>query len=281
MATYRFTFTDVTDQPFTDTAYAIYLQFVNTPSSGYSEAITFGDLASKNAAIASLTASIESTWSTNNVAAYFSIVSFTITEGTQSISLELVYDVSGDLFNDPTANPYNLGYAIQSIGIMNEGMSIYLGNQAYSRTITGIVDCTPVACDKCQEVVFSACQASYTIIAGLGSGTDYTVVLTDRNNVRYTQLITADTSGDLTIDTTDIPSSLFTPESGGFLVEVYEDAELTTKATITSGYYTYGCIQLSFQHTVTTTSSIPVQFNFLYTENDFVIDEYGNTFICN
>lgn len=261
MATYKFTFADATLVPFTDTDYMVYITIVNAPSSGFSQVITFGNSASKNAAIAALTASLEGAWTGAGLSSSFSITSFTITESTQvasvSITIELVCEVSGDLFNDATNNPLNLGYLIQLAELKVSDGSTAIGSPYYTRSIVGITDCTPVACDKCQEVVFSACQASYTIIAGLGSGTDYTVVLTDRNNVRYTQLITADTSGDLTIDTTDIPSSLFTPESGGFLVEVYEDAELTTKATITSGYYTYGCIQLSFQYTVTTTNNLP------------------------
>jgi hypothetical protein len=112
------------------------------------------------------------------------------------------------------------------------------------------------ACDTCQEKVFSACQASYTIVAGLTASTEYTVVLTDRNEVRYTQAVTTDGSGDLTIDMTDIPSGLLTPESGGFLFEVYEDSGLTTKADITANGHIYGCIQLTFEHTTTTTNNL-------------------------
>ena len=158
---------------------------------------------------------------------------------------------------------------------------VYGGSTGWNAIPSSSCD-TVTACPDCLEKNFAACAASYTITTGLTAATEYMVVLTDVNEIRYTQLITTDGSGNLTIDTTDFPAGAFTPEFGGFTMEVYSDSELTTPVDITVGSLTYGCVKLRFQHTVTTTSYIPPVFSFLVTDQlDYIVTETGDTFICN
>lgn len=185
----------------------------------------------------------------------------TVTETT-----DIVADFSFSIDTDTQQIPYSISFFNNADG---SGYSLQLIDSGS----------LPVACPDCQEKNFSACEASYTITAGLTADTEYTVVLTDRNEVRYTQLVTTDGSGNLTIDTTDFPTGAFTPEFGGFTMVVYTDTEMTDPVDITAGGYTYGCVKLNFQHTVTTTSYLRT---LLVTDQlDFIITDLGDTFTCN
>ena len=174
-------------------------------------------------------------------AAMQSLNDFFVANGAKEVSISASY----------TAPTLSINYSYQYTVQNQFGFQIIIDDYFFTITSDAVT-----ACDTCQEKVFSACQASYTIVAGLTASTEYTVVLTDRNEVRYTQAVTTDVSGDLTIDMTDIPSGLLTPESGGFLFEVYTDSGLTTKADITANGHIYGCIQLTFEHTTTTTNNL-------------------------
>lgn len=113
----------------------------------------------------------------------------------------------------------------------------------------------PTTCDTCKQVTVKACQASYTITTGLTPATTYTAALHAGNGNTYTQEVTTDGSGNITIDTTatGFPDGLFTPESGGYILKVYPDADLGTPEDLTIGAVVYTCIQLNFTYVTTTT----------------------------
>jgi len=108
-------------------------------------------------------------------------------------------------------------------------------------------------CEDCEELTFSACETSYTIVAGLEIGTTYTIGITDRNGKVWKQDVVADGSGDVTVDTTEFPRGFFTPESGPKQLQVWTNADLTGAELITVGSIEYTCLVLSFQYVTDTT----------------------------
>jgi regulatory protein YycH of two-component signal transduction system YycFG len=226
-------------------------------------------------------------WIITDVGGYQSASTFDV--GTEQGIIDAISDLE-------TAVAYSLGATVTTAGSIITASFDFTIDTATQQTPYSIsffnnadgsgyslqliaTDAQVTACPDCLEKTLSACEASYTITAGLTADTDYTVVLTDRNEIRYTQLVTSDGDGDLTIDTTDFPTGAFTPEFGGFTMVVYSDVELTTPVEITSRAHTYGCVQLFFQYTVTTTSYLN---SFLVTDQlDFFVTDAGDTFICN
>lgn len=278
MATYNYIGT-VTLDPFSDTYYSVLIELTNGDQA--IEVVEFGNSTSVTDAEASLSNQINALWTDGSVDTLFTLNSLTITETVDTITVDIDYDVNVSVFDSLGGA---IAYVPNGIAIMDQGQSTFLANGTILLQSNTPPACTPIACDECNDKVFAACEASYKIIAGLDAGTTYTVILTDRNEVRYTQDVVADGSGDLTIDAAaaEFPLGAFTPEFGGFTVEVYTDASLATKVSLVDGVYSYGCVQLSFQHTVTTTSSLSPSFNLLITDSlDFIVTEYGSTFICN
>jgi len=267
---------------FSDPTYTLQVYSSNRLLIDFNTVVTFGDNVSRLAAIDYITTSLNGNLDGNPWG--YIINSVSLVEGTDTITFEVDFDCNSEMIM-PTNNDFPLGYEyfLAELEIRTGDNSSQI---AFSQSLlqSTPVDCTPIACDECNDKVMSACESSYKIIAGLDAGTSYTVAMTDRNEVKYIQEVVADGSGDLTIDALapEFPQGAFTPEYGGFTIEVFEDTDMTVKSVITEGIYFYGCVKLSFQHTVTTTSSLIPSFNYLVTDTlDFVITEYGNTFICN
>jgi len=100
-----------------------------------------------------------------------------------------------------------------------------------------------------------ACQASYTLTTGLTPATTYTVALHAGNGNTYTQEVTTDGSGNITIDAAavDFPEGFWVPESGGYVLKVYPNNDLDTPEDLTIDAVVYTCIQLNFTYVTTTT----------------------------
>lgn len=133
--------------------------------------------------------------------------------------------------------------------------SEYLFNRTTSSNIIyGLVLNPTITCDTCQPLTVKACQTSYTLTTGLTPATIYTVALQAVNGNTYTQEVTSDGSGNITIDTTatGFPDGLFTPESGGYILKVYANSSMTTPLTIKVGLMEYTCINLNFTYVTTT-----------------------------
>ena len=130
---------------------------------------------------------------------------------------------------------------------------IYWDNSLGQSSFCWIEDVTNTLCEDCEELTFSACETSYTIVAGLEIGTTYTIGITDRNGKVWKQDVVADGSGDVTVDTTEFPRGFFTPESGPKQLQVWTNADLTGAELITVGSIEYTCLVLSFQYVTDTT----------------------------
>jgi len=113
----------------------------------------------------------------------------------------------------------------------------------------------PTTCDTCKQVTVKACQASYTLTTGLTPATTYTVALHAGNGNTYTQEVTTDGSGNITIDAAavDFPEGFWVPESGGYVLKVYPNNDLDTPEDLTIDAVVYTCIQLNFTYVTTTT----------------------------
>ncbi len=137
-------------------------------------------------------------------------------------------------------------------------------------------------CDECLDVTYQACVDTYKIVAGLDLATDYYVAIEDRNGDVYTQLITSDSNGDLTIDATapEFPVGFWLAESGNKVVKFYSDEELTEVVSITVGPAVYTCVQMNLQYRYTTTTSITPDFNYMVDDTfNFYIDNSSNSYI--
>lgn len=153
-------------------------------------------------------------------------------------------------------------------------------SQYYSVRWSLVTADTTTTCPTCLELTKSACQSTYTFVAGLTATTDYWVVIENNRNRRYVQQITTDGSGDFVIDATapEFPEGFFIPEQFVYTLKVYTDEDLTTEAEIIYNNTIYNCIALSFIYTTTTTGSIGTGVDLWVNDSlDFVIDDSFNT----
>jgi len=159
------------------------------------------------------------------------------------------------------------------ISLKDEDSQVFLWNWSEATSTT-------TTCPTCLELTKSACQTSYTFVAGLTASTDYWVVIDNNRNKRYVQQVTTDGSGDFVIDATapEFPEGFFIPEQFTYTLKVYTTADLTTEAEITYNNTIYNCITLSFIYTVTTTGSIGAGVDLWVDDSlNFVIDDTFNT----
>lgn len=136
-------------------------------------------------------------------------------------------------------------------------------------------------CPTCYEITKSACEDSYTFVAGLTPSTVYYVVIENNRNKRYVQQVTTDGSGDFSIDASapEFPIGFFIPEQFKYTIKVYSNSTLMNQEDITVGSTIYQCITLGFVNTVTTTASANFGVDFLIDDElNFIIDDLGNTF---
>lgn len=140
---------------------------------------------------------------------------------------------------------------------------------------------TLTVCPTCYEINKSACEDSYTFVAGLTPSTVYYVVIENNRNKQYVQQVTTDGSGDFSIDATahEFPIGFFIPEQFKYTLKVYSNSTLMNQQDITIGTTIYQCITLGFVNTVTTTASANFGVDFLIDDElNFIVDDLGNTF---
>lgn len=140
---------------------------------------------------------------------------------------------------------------------------------------------TTTTCPTCQEINRSACEDSYTFVAGLTPSTVYYVVIENNRNKRYVQQVTTDGSGDFSIDAAapEFPIGFFIPEQFKYTIKVYSDSMLINQQDLTVGSTIYTCITLGFINTVTTTASANFGVDFLIDDElNYIVDDLGNTF---
>ena len=101
-------------------------------------------------------------------------------------------------------------------------------------------------CDLCYDLVGEACYSSLFIEAGLSATSDYTVHIEDKHEHSYTQDITTDDQGDITLDLTLFPDGMFTAFSGSYIVTVTQVGETAVESIIVDGQ-DYSCVKLVFQ----------------------------------
>lgn len=150
-------------------------------------------------------------------------------------------------------------------------------------TLNIVQDCPTetIVCPTCYEINKSACEDSYTFVAGLTPSTVYYVVIENNRNKQYVQQVTTDGSGDFSIDATapEFPIGFFIPEQFKYTIKVYSNSTLMNQEDITIGSTIYTCITLGFVNTVTTTASANFGVDFLIDDElNFIVDDLGNTF---
>lgn len=155
------------------------------------------------------------------------------------------------------------------------------GGQFVNFATFDLVDEALTVCPTCYEITKSACEDSYTFVAGLTPSTVYYVVIENNRNKRYVQQVTTDGSGDFSIDASapEFPIGFFIPEQFKYTIKVYSNSTLMNQEDITVGSTIYQCITLGFVNTVTTTASANFGVDFLIDDElNFIIDDLGNTF---
>lgn len=213
----------------------------------------------------------------------------------ESIMDEFVVTYGGSYTITSSDDGTNTTYAIAWVGLTTDpedtasGEFVSLSIQDDGSTFFSAVFesvATATECESCYELSKASCEDSYVLSLDLTPATDYVLALYANNGNVYTQTCTANGSGELTIDATapEFPEGFFIPESGGYVIKVFTDSDLTTVVPFIIGTNQYECIQLSFQYVTTTTSSIQAVFEYLIHDDDtdtdyFIIDDIGNNFI--
>lgn len=206
------------------------------------------------------------------------IVATMISKGANSATCTIEYD-GGEFITVTTVAvfPDSGSYILLESNDNGDGVVV----SAFSNSCLPLVNpITLIQCEHCLDLTIPGCPDSFTIIAGLTVGTDYTVVITDKNDKRHVEQCTADGSGNLTFDCTGFPRYFFTPESGKKALTIFTDATLSTPVLITQGATQYTCMTLTFSYVVTYTNSMPPVFEYLVDDNyEFIVDDSTNTFI--
>lgn len=228
----------------------------------------------------------------------------TANSATELLELLFVYYTGVYLFPPPTGTwtvtnvgeVYTITWVLPSvidwgnIGVTNAfsilGDSEGGGARFYDYSYFDLID-TPAettVCPTCYEINKSACEDSYTFVAGLTPSTVYYVVIENNRNKRYVQQVTTDGSGDFSIDATapEFPVGFFIPEQFKYTIKVYSNSTLMNQEDITIGTTIYNCITLGFVNTVTTTASANFGVDFLIDDElNVIVDDLGNTFSAN
>lgn len=138
-----------------------------------------------------------------------------------------------------------------------------------------------IDCDSCRDHIATACADELWLDLNLSPSIPYVVHLADRWSRAYTQSVTADADGGITIDATspEWPVGFFAPENGIITVTVYDETDTTVQSFTISGV-TYGCMHLSFEYKVTTTSSIDITEVYIITdESEWIVTDSDERFI--
>ena len=106
-----------------------------------------------------------------------------------------------------------------------------------------VCDNPVVNCDTCFEVLIGNCLATITLSLGLTPSTLFYFRLIDKSGRAYDFTATTDSSGDYTIDKTQLPDDLINQFAGDFEVQTYSDSGRTVLVTITQTYV-YNCVLL-------------------------------------
>ena len=101
-------------------------------------------------------------------------------------------------------------------------------------------------CEDCHEQIGISCYGFINLITGVTANTAYTVFIEDKHGAFYTQSVTSDVSGDVSIDTSTLEEGLFHAHSGNYKVTVSTNALVSTEETLTIEGDAYTCIQLKF-----------------------------------
>ena len=148
-------------------------------------------------------------------------------------------------------------------------------------TLDLVEEATTTVCPTCQEITRTACESSYSFVAGLTPSTVYYAVIENNRGKRYVQVVTTDGSGDFAIDADapEFPIGFFIPEQYKYTIKVYSDSTLINQQDLTVGSTIYQCITLGFVNTVTTTASADFGVDFLIDDElNYIVDDLGNTF---
>lgn len=96
-------------------------------------------------------------------------------------------------------------------------------------------------CLSCYQQTVESCEDEI-IIYGLEDSTTYEVTITDNVSGRkYLHSTISDTYGEITLDTADFPTGLFSPYNSPLLVTITQSG---VAVVLTYGYVNYSCIEL-------------------------------------
>lgn len=99
-------------------------------------------------------------------------------------------------------------------------------------------------CTECYEVSLASCPSTYTFETGLTAATDYVVRINDHFEAEYSDTITSDIDGNLTVDFSHFDRT-FSYVSGKFTLKVFADDLSTDAEVLTIGTTNYTCIVFS------------------------------------
>ena len=131
-------------------------------------------------------------------------------------------------------NIYSIDYLIPDTNVTLAGAPTFIGLRAdsleqYSAAFFLACEECPtvdtIICPTCQEITRTACESSYSFVAGLTPSTVYYAVIENNRNKRYVQVVTTDGSGDFAIDADapEFPIGFFIPEQYKYTIKVYLD----------------------------------------------------------
>lgn len=101
-------------------------------------------------------------------------------------------------------------------------------------------------CDLCYEMTGEACYSALFIETGLTPATDYTVWIEDHNERLYTQAVTTDSGGDITLDLSAFDEGMFNAFSGYYIITVSTSDTSQTIEELTVQGQAYQCIKVTF-----------------------------------
>jgi hypothetical protein len=95
-------------------------------------------------------------------------------------------------------------------------------------------------CDGCYAASYADCE-DLTFPVGLTPSTAYKVIIENHFGQKYSQTVTSDTGGAITVDIDQFPTAFFSPYGGFYTLEV-RNIPLNVVQTLVIGYSDYQCI---------------------------------------
>lgn len=114
-----------------------------------------------------------------------------------------------------------------------------------------------MSCSNCFTDYLSNCETEVNVFAQLEPLTEYTWIITDKFDKKYSGTVTTDADGFFDIDVADLPDGFLTQYSGDFTLEVQDSTCKPVKFKMASEYT---CINFTVKGGTFTKSNLGCDF---------------------